>query len=427
VRRGSLVLAVVAVLACAGSAAALTPDDPTWPGAWGQKRVGMAAAWDLTTGNPSVIVGVVDTGVDPSVPDIKGQLVPGWDFISNEWTRKDLGGHGTLVASIIAGHGNDGTGVAGYCWRCKVMPVRVSYDGDTYDGSRASQGIRWAVDHGARVLSLSFSDQGAFAIGDSSVRSAIAYAAQKGVPVFASAGNSSSTKPTHPASDPGAYAVAATDTSDGLFWWSTRGSWVPLAAPGCQWGYWAGRGYMHACGSSVSAPAVAGIAALMLSVNPRLTPAQIVSALRQTSAPVAGIAGGRVDAYRALLAVGAKPPPPPPTPPPPPPPTTMPRPPKPVRPKMTTRVRRGVLRVHWHARVQVRRGRLAATLRSPKAKSCTVSLRSSDAVWLNNVHRRNVTSLAARVAAGRYNVEVWCRVRTPRKSQLLLRAIFAKS
>ena len=83
----------------------------------------MSTAWDITRGDPNVIIAVVDTGVDPSAGDLQGALVPGWDFITNSGNVQDTGGHGTLSASIAAGRGNDGKGVAGYCWRCRIMPV----------------------------------------------------------------------------------------------------------------------------------------------------------------------------------------------------------------------------------------------------------------------------------------------------------------
>jgi subtilisin family serine protease len=284
----------------------------------------MANAWDITKGDPSVVIGIVDTGSLTTVPDLQGQLVPGWDFITNSGAMQDTGGHGTLSATIAVGKGNDGQGAAGYCWRCNVMPVRVASSGSGFDSGLAALGIRWAVDHGARIISIGWSDEGTYTVPEPRIASAIAYAAQHNVLVLASAGNTGATGPTHPAADPGAYAVAGTDPNSALFSWSTYGSWVGLAAPGCQWGYWGGDasnqyGLMNACGSSTSAPAVAGIAGLMLSVNPSLTPSQIVGALQSTAAPVAGIAGGRIDAYRALIAVGGKPPPPPAPPPPPPP------------------------------------------------------------------------------------------------------------
>jgi len=387
----------------------------------------MPAAWDITTGDPSVVIGIVDTGSLTTVADLQGQLVPGWDFVTNSGAMQDTGGHGTLSATIAVGKGNNGQGVAGYCWRCKVMPVRVASSGSAFDSGLAALGIRWAVDHGARIISIGWSDEGTYTVPEPRIASAIAYAAQHNVLVLASAGNTGATGPTHPAADPGAYAVAGTDPSDALYSWSTYGSWVGLAAPGCQWGYWGGDvsnpyGLMHACGSSTSAPALAGIAGLMLSVNPGLTPVQIVNALRSTAVPVPGITGGRVDAYRALIAVGGKPPPPPPPP-------VQAQKPKPKPTGKTVpgmRVQKGWLRMHWHMRVKVSKGKVSATLRSPKARSCTVSIKSSDDIWFaQGRKRRSVITLSARVPSGRYAVDVWCRVRKPRRSALQLRAFFS--
>lgn len=389
----------------------------------------MATAWDITKGDPSVVIGIVDTGSLTTVPDLQGQLVPGWDFITNSAAMQDTGGHGTLSATIAVGKGNDGQGVAGYCWRCKVMPVRVASSGSGFDSGLAALGIRWAVDHGARIISIGWSDEGTYTVPEPRIASAIAYAAQHNVLVLASAGNTGATGPTHPAADPGAYAVAGTDPNGALYSWSTYGSWVGLAAPGCQWGYWGGDasnpyGLMNACGSSTSAPALAGIAGLMLSVNPSLTATQVFDVLRQTAVPVGGIAGGRVDPLKALLAVGGKLPPPP-APPPPPPPVRVQTPkPRPTL-KATTRVQRGFLRMHWHLRIRVRRGQVAAMLQSPKAKSCTVSLKSGGDLWLSKRYKKNTVALAARVPAGRYSVDVWCRVHRPRKSALRLRAFFS--
>jgi thermitase len=412
-------VAIVAVLSCASTAAAITPNDPVWEQSWGQQQVGMTAAWDITKGDPNVIIAVVDTGVDPNVPDLQGALVPGWDFVTNSYTVQDTGGHGTLSGTIAVGRGNNGIGMAGYCWGCRLMPVRVAASGTGFDGYLSSLGIRWAVDHGARIISIGFSDEGTFSTPEPQVAAAIAYAAQHNVLVIASAGNTGTTVLTHPASDFGAYPIAATDRSDVLYPWSTFGSWVGLAAPGCHWAYSAAQtGAEIFCGSSTSAPAVAGLAGLMLSVNSSLTPVQIVDALRQTAVPVAGIAGGRVNAYNALLAVGGTPPRPRPA---------RLQPPKRrpnAKPAATTRVQKGFLRAHWHVTIKVWRGRIAVTLRSPKAKSCTISLKSGGDLWFSDRHKRNSVVLAARVPAGRYSVDVWCRVHRPRRSALQLRALF---
>ena len=96
----------------------------------------------ITKGDPSVVVGVVDTGVKPSVADVAENLVAGWDFVTNDGGTRDDYGHGTLVASVIAARGDNGTGIAGYCWYCKVMPVRVSdWTTPTNPRSRPASGM----------------------------------------------------------------------------------------------------------------------------------------------------------------------------------------------------------------------------------------------------------------------------------------------
>ena len=359
----------------------------------------MPSAWNLTRGSRHVVVAVVDTGVNPKIRDLRGALVPGRDFISGGYTKVDHDGHGTLMASIIAARGNNGRGIPGYCWSCRVMPIRVA-DLTSFNTSVAAQGVRWAADHGARIITLSFvEDPGSSA--DPSLAAAIAYAAQKGALVLTSAGNTGSTGYTYPAADPGAYPVAGTSKYDRLSSWSTRGSWIHLAAPGCQLAI-SGQGQgVEPCGSSVSAPAIAGIAGLMLSVNPSLSSTQIVSILEHTAKPVSGIAGGRVDAYAAIRAAAAK--------------AVLSAGGKPV-------VLRRFLRGGWRLGLSVQGRRVAATLRASEARSCSLSLASPDALWLSGRRARHMDSLVARVSTGKYRLDVTCKARHPRPVSLTVRA-----
>jgi subtilisin family serine protease len=417
-------LLIVVALACANSAAALTPNDPTWNLASSMRKVNMPGAWDVTTGDPNVIIGTVDTGVDSTIPDLQGALVPGWNFVGNNASTDDHQSHGTVTATEMVARGNNGQGIAGYCWRCKLMPVKVSETGEDFDPGLTAAGIVWAVDHGARIISISINDEGVNPTGDPQVAGAIAYAFQHNVFVAASAGNTGYSGLTFPAADYGAYPVAATDDNDVLYPWSTFGSWIHIAAPGCQLTLNLGSAYGPVCGNSMTAPAIAGIAGLMLSVNPGLTPPQIEAALESSTVPVNGIVNGRVDAFRALLAVGGRLPTPPPPPPPPPPSASTQL--KPVAgPKMKTRVQRGYLGRHRQVGIKIRTGKVAAVLRSSKAKSCTLSLRSSDSLWSATRHARNLVSVAARLRAGRYTVDIWCSVRAPRKFALSVSAFFS--
>jgi subtilisin family serine protease len=159
-----------------------------------------------------------------------------------------------------------------------------------------ADGIRWAVDHGASVINLSLVLSG----DDATVRGAVGYAIDKGVLVVAAAGNASNDAQTFPASYPGVVSVAATDSGDHAYPWSTYGAWVSVAAPGCSMSTAPGGSFGEFCGTSAAAPLVAGLAGLALSTG-RATPAAVGAALQQTATPLPGVVGaGRVDALSLL-------------------------------------------------------------------------------------------------------------------------------
>lgn len=293
----ALAVLAAATLASAGAARALTPNDPAWPLQWGPRVTRAADVWDRTTGDPRVVIAVVDTGVTP-VADLRGALVPGWNFVDGNGNTGDTAGHGTWAASIIAARGNNDVDTAGYCWRCSVMPIRVSV-GRAVSTTNIARGIVWAVDHGARIINISLDGAGS----DPEEQAAVVYASAHNVLVVASAGNSGDTAPHYPAAYPSVLAVAGTDERNALYSWSTRGDWVNIAAPGCATIVDANIGIASGCGSSFSPAAVSGIAGLLFSIDPSLTAARVSDALRSTAHAVAGIGGGTVDALEATRAL----------------------------------------------------------------------------------------------------------------------------
>jgi subtilisin family serine protease len=289
------------------------PDDPYFPqgtysiqsGAWGWYQTHTTRAWDVTEGDPGVVIAILDTGLRPASLDFDGQLVPGHNVLTGTSdTVSGAGNHGTYVAGVAGLAANTASGNAGYCPGCRIMPVQVGTDtGATYGNMAA--GITWAVDHGARVINLSW----AGTAPSSTLASAVAYARSRGAVVFAAAGNSNAEAPTYPSATPGVLGVAGVASSGKKAGDSNFGSWVAVAAPEGNMTAWptinGAPGYGAVGGTSVAAPAAAGIAGLLLSADPALSGSQVEQALEASATPVPfQVATGEVDAMAALQAIG---------------------------------------------------------------------------------------------------------------------------
>lgn len=270
------------------------PDDEFWPTQWSPRKTRAELAWDVTTGSSQVVVAVVDTGVDPAQPDLSGKLGPGFDFVSNDADARDDNGHGTDVAGIVAASSNNGIGVAGYCWGCLVMPVKVLGADGTGTTPTLAQGLVWAADHGARVINVSLGGP----VEDLTVAAAVRYARLHGALVVAAAGNDSASLLEYPAALPGVVSVSASDPDDRLYGFSNSGA--SLAAPGENSTTAAGGGYERFLGTSSAAPVVSGIAGLVLSAAPGADVAEVERALETSASPLPGVTYGRVDALGAV-------------------------------------------------------------------------------------------------------------------------------
>jgi putative cell wall-binding protein len=279
-------------------AAMRTPTDTFWSYQWGPRKVSAPAAWDVTTGASDVVIAVLDTGVTPG-PEFDGKLLPGIDFVNGDSdpTDDDAKRHGTAVAAVAAADAGDG-GVAGMCWTCSILPVKVlgaDGSGSSYDIAR---GVTWATDRGADVVVMSLGGTGT----SQTLQDAIAYGRSKGVVLVAAAGNAGSTTPNYPAAYPGVIGVAGSTSVDGRYDWSNHGSWVDVAAPGCNGAPLATGGYGGFCGTSSATPLTAGAVALGLALG--ASGAVVEKALRATAIPVGSwVERGRIDAAAMLAAV----------------------------------------------------------------------------------------------------------------------------
>lgn len=277
-----------------------TPDDTDWPRQAGLRLVGFPKAWDVTRGSNRVVVAVLDTGVDPTQADLRGALLAGYDFVNSDADPVDDEGHGSAVAGIIAARADNHQGVAGICWSCSIMPVKVLDGHGSGDDTVIAAGIVWAVDHGARVINLSLGGpETTQALGD-----AIAYAVARRAVVVGAAGNNGASVPFYPAADPNAIGVAGTTATDQLYPWSNFGPWVGVAAPGCNIAPVLTGGYGPFCGTSSATPVVSGLAALVLSIDPNAGATDVRQALARSAVPLPGaVQYGRIDASRTLASL----------------------------------------------------------------------------------------------------------------------------
>ncbi|REJ47775.1 MAG: subtilase [Microcystis flos-aquae DF17] len=310
------------------------PNDPSFNQLWGLHNTGQSGgtpdadidapeAWDIQTGNPNLVIGVLDTGVDYNHQDLVGNIwtnpgeiandgidndgngyiddIRGWDFAYNDNNPSDVDGHGTHVSGTIAGKGNNGVGVTGVAWNAKIMPLKFLDDTGSGTLSNAILAINYATAKGVKLTNNSWGG-GPYT---QALYDAINAAGQAGALFIAAAGNNSANADINPMY-PAAYnldnivSVASTTRTDSLSWFSNYGlNSVDLGAPGSDiYSLAPGGGYATLSGTSMASPHVAGAAALLWSQNPTWTAQQVKNALMNTGDSIAALAGKTVSGKR---------------------------------------------------------------------------------------------------------------------------------
>jgi hypothetical protein len=367
---------------------ALVPNDPSYASQWGHNNTGQMlsycwgcgghpagspvgtpgfdanaeTAWTTLAGygSSSVIVAIIDSGVDIDHPDLVGNLVAGWDYGSGDSNPDDNSsspGHGTACAGVTAARANNGIGVAGIAGNVKIMPLKVANNAGQMYFSSIQSALTHAADNGADVVSMSL---GAAISSDPATDNAINYAYNAGVTILAATGNNNGSTISYPAIHANVIGVGAASpcgdrkrssslsselnpgvsadpngyTCDGERWWGSNygvntanaGGAVDVIAPTIlpttdiagAGGYSSGDYDLWFNGTSCSTPYAAGVCALILSVNPTWTPAQVRSQLVTTAIDIVNVESGAgwdrysgygmVDAAAAVGGGGPSPP-----------------------------------------------------------------------------------------------------------------------
>ncbi len=322
------------------------PNDSLFPDQWAHRNTGQAVAyngglvgtpdcdtdtdlaWDQTTGSAGVTIAIIDTGVDGGHPEFAGRILAGYDFINNDADPTDDAGHGTCCAGVAAAKGNNGEGVAGVTWNARIMPVKILNQNGEGNFTAAANGILWAADHGAQILSMSFGST----MGSSLVEDACAYAFGRGCALFCAAGNGN-----YPALH---YPAAYTDytipvgalspcnerknpgSCDGEDWWGSNYNGLAFLTPGVRMHTTDIRGAGGSDpgdyndefnGTSAATPHAAGIGALVLSLHPGLLPADLETILKKSAEDMGPIGVdtetgyGRLNAHIAVLSANTTP------------------------------------------------------------------------------------------------------------------------
>jgi thermitase len=275
------------------------PNDPYIGDQWNMRRIGAPEAWDVTKGSYSIVVAVLDTGIDVNHPEFAGHLIsPAYDYVNadSDPSDDDINSHGTHVAGILAATADNGLGVTGLAPSVKILPLKVLDSNGVGTYANIALATRQAALRNVDIINLSLGG----AAADFTLRDAVAFAVQQGTLVVAAAGNAAQrgNADFYPAAYPEVFAVAASDHYDNWAAYSGHKAYIALAAPG---GISANSnpdraeyeirstvrvargGYGFEYGTSMATSLVSAAAALVWTFMPLATPAEVTQVLKNTA------------------------------------------------------------------------------------------------------------------------------------------------
>lgn len=262
------------------TATKLPNDEFFAPYQWNLDQIAVNEGWELTEGSESIVIAVLDTGVDPNHQDLKGKVLPGYNAFDHSSNSSDGHGHGTHVAGIAAAVTNNLTGIAGVAWENKILPIKVLNDNGEGSSFEVASGIRWAVDNGASVLNMSLGDYHHSQV----LQDAIQYAHQQGAVLIAASGNDNVQDPMYPAHYDEVLTVGAVNDNRERAIFSNYGKHIDVAAPGEHIpSTFPDNNYVIMSGTSMAAPHVAGLAGLIRSLNPHLSNVDVYEIIRNST------------------------------------------------------------------------------------------------------------------------------------------------
>ncbi|MEE8417375.1 MAG: S8 family serine peptidase, partial [candidate division Zixibacteria bacterium] len=325
------------------------PNDPMLPQQWAIAKIEATSAWDITRGDPAIVLGIPDTGVDWDHPDLEADVwlneaevngtpgvddddndyvddFRGWDWVTGGYlcdsgggedcsvadnNPMDRAGHGSHVGGIASAVTDNGVGIAGLGFNCKIMPLRIGWlatNGGGYVGmSFAASAFYYATNNGAVGVNCSWGSSNSGGLG-----TATTYAVNNGLIVISSAGNNNNNNPSYLCGRSDVIAVAATNSSDLKASFSSFGTWVDISAPGVSIRSTVfNNSYANYDGTSMSSPHVLGLAGLIWSAEPSLPTDEVISRIYDTADNIddlnpgfEGLLGsGRINAYAALASM----------------------------------------------------------------------------------------------------------------------------